>query len=76
MGGKFKGHHILINDFEDAQLPKGGAKINDTDIRGYPTVKISVSTGGKSIEYEYDGKRKADDLFYHLTNDAIKNLKL
>jgi hypothetical protein len=75
LGGKFKGNTILINDFEDSQLPKEGAKINNTDIRGYPTVKISVSTNGKVIEYEYDGKRKAADLFYHITNDAVNNLK-
>lgn len=73
-GGKYKGMKISSHEYEDSALPSGGAKILNKDIKGYPTIKITITSGNKSTEYEYDGKRNADELFYHITEKAIKNL--
>ena len=64
--------NIIVEDFEDSKLPQGGAKIQNKDIRGYPTVKITVTSNGKSTEYEYNGKRNAKELFQHVTETAMK----
>jgi len=74
-GGKHGNINIIVDEYEDSNLPPEGAKIQGKDIRGYPTVKLSVSSGGNSIEYEYDGKRTAKDLYHHITEEAIKNIK-
>lgn len=70
-----KNMHITINEYEDSNLPTEGAKIQNKDIRGYPTVKITVRSGNNVTEYEYDGKRTAKDLYNHVTKEAIKNIK-
>lgn len=74
IGGVYNGKNISFHEYEDSKLPPDGAKIQNKNIRGYPSIKITVSTNGKSVEYEYEGKRKADDLFYHITEQAHKNL--
>lgn len=74
LGGKVGNKNVQVNEYEDNNLPTEGATINGQNIRGYPTVKISVTSGDKKIEYEYDGKRKAEDLYHHIVNDAMKNL--
>jgi hypothetical protein len=58
--------NITSDDYEDSNLPKEGAKIQNKDIRGYPTIKITKTLNGNSTEYEYDGKRKAEDLYQHI----------
>lgn len=75
MGGKFGENKITINEYEDSKVPKDIAKIEGKDIRGYPTVKITVTLNGKKTEYEYEGKRNMNDLLNHLTKDTIKNIK-
>jgi thiol-disulfide isomerase/thioredoxin len=66
--------NIKLEEFEDQQLGPNQALINGQPIRGYPTLKIKVSSANKSTEYEYDGKRNANSILYHLKNDAHKNL--
>ena len=63
--GKFGDVKISVNKYEQKEI-KGSPKIAGKDIRGYPTVKISVSSNGKTKEYEYDGKRTAEDVLNHL----------
>ena len=68
--------NIILEEFEEQQL--GGnvqALINGKPIRGFPTLKIKITSGNKSVEYEYEGKRKAQSILHHLQNDAIDNLK-
>lgn len=69
------GNEIILNDFEESQIKDKNILINGQEIRGYPTLKIEVSTDGKKpIEYEYDGKRKFADIKHHLTEIAPKNI--
>jgi len=75
MGGKFGENIITLNDYEDSKVPNGFAKIEGKDIRGYPTIKITVTVNGNKKEYEYEGKRNVGDLLNHLTKDAIKTIK-
>ena len=52
------------DQFEDRELTKENeATVNGAPIRGFPTVKIAViNSEGKTKEFEYDGKRKSDEL--------------
>jgi thiol-disulfide isomerase/thioredoxin len=74
MGNKINNITINTNDFEDTKMDKSMARINGGNIRGFPTVKIVVEKKGKKVEYEYNGKRTADDLFDHFANHAADNL--
>lgn len=50
---------------EDKEISNKGisATINGEDIKGYPTLKISVTKNGKiSNEFEYQGKRDSKEL--------------
>lgn len=71
--GKFNGVNITFHEFEDSQLTNNPAKIQGREIRGYPSIKITVSNKGKTKEYEYEGKRLAVDLMSHLTKGTLKN---
>jgi len=74
-GGKLNNVKINVDKIEDNKIEKGSALINGKEIRGYPTVKISVTKkGGKPVEYEYSGKRDVESLIDHFTNDAPKKL--
>lgn len=75
--GKHKGVNIVTKKYEEGVLSKQNIKptINNTNIRGYPTVKISIENDkGKKIEYEYNGKRNADSLYNHITVMAVEKL--
>lgn len=75
MGNEIKGLKIITKKYEEKSLVKKKPTINGTDIRGYPTVKITVTgDDGKKVEYEYNGKRTMDHLFNHVTNVALENL--
>lgn len=76
-GGLRNGVNITYHEYESDTIDKNPSlgKINGKDLRGYPTIRITVSSGKKSIEYEYDGKRKADELLNHITEIASKKLK-
>ncbi len=67
---------IIMNDYEESQLDKNEiVTINGKPVRGYPTLKIKVyDDKGKSIEYEYDGKRTYESVKNHITKDAPENL--
>ena len=75
IGGKVGNVTINVQEFEESKIDKSKVKINGKDIRGYPTVKIAVEKNGKKVENEYDGKRSADELYFHLTEQASKNIK-
>lgn len=74
--GEINGINVIVNKYEESEMRAEKATINGKDIRGYPTIKITVKDdNNKSIEYEYTGKRTADALMSHITNDALSNLK-
>lgn len=67
INGKYKGVSITCHEFEDSQLKSiGGAKIRNKDIRGYPTIKITLNVNGKKYEGEYEGKRTANDILHYM----------
>lgn len=75
IGGSVNGVNIKTHKMEDSRIKEGDAKINGKKIRGYPTVKISIiDKKGKRTEFEYNGKRNADDLYNYFTNDLVKNM--
>lgn len=57
MDNKIKESVISLKSYEDSVIPQGLATINGKEIRGYPTVKITVTDNGKKTEYEYNGQR-------------------
>lgn len=59
-------NNIQLESYEEAQLEAKNATINGKPIRGYPTVKIILNKDGTTKEIEYQGKRKADELYAHL----------
>lgn len=77
-GGEIKGTNnmkVITNKYEESSI-KYEPTINNKKIRGYPTVKISIKNeDGRSVEYEYSGKRTSDALIDHLKNHALNNLK-
>ena len=76
-GGSHNGVNITFHEYESSTVDKDPSlgKINGKDLRGYPTIRITVSSGKKSIEYEYDGKRNVDELLNHIVGTASKKLK-
>lgn len=59
---------INVSEFNDEQLEKiGGGKINGEDITGYPTIKLRLSNGKESKEYDYENYGKSKDHKY-MTN--------
>lgn len=63
---KHKGAAFSHEAFEESELrndkTKDDATINGEPVRGFPTIKISVSSNGKTKEFEYDGKRRSSEL--------------
>jgi hypothetical protein len=54
MDNKHKDVKIKVNEYEHSKLEKiGGGKINGEDISGYPTLKIKLTRGNESKEYDY-----------------------
>lgn len=67
---------IITKKYEESKMGQSRATINGKDIRGYPTVKIKVTgDNGKSVEYEYTGKRSAQALKDHILNHSLSNLQ-
>lgn len=63
MNNKYKNVKIKVDEYEHSNLEKiGGAKINGNDIEGFPTIKIKITNGKESKEYDYGeyGKRDAE----------------
>jgi len=58
------GVKLSCETIEDTQLTKSGKKalIGGKPIKGYPTVKITVTSGATSKEIEYQGKRNSTEL--------------
>lgn len=69
---------IFTKEYEDDELQKkGGGKINGKDIQGYPTVKIKLTMGDKSKEYNYDDYGKKDSKYMtrfieNVSNEILK----
>jgi thiol-disulfide isomerase/thioredoxin len=75
MGNKIGKSDITVDKIEDNKISQGSVLINGKEIRGYPTVKISVSDDkGKTVEYEYAGKRDAKSLLNHFEKEAHNKL--
>jgi hypothetical protein len=72
--GKIGKINIVAKEFEESTIKSDDALINGKHIKGFPTVKILVHNNGKSAEYAYTGKRTADDLMYHIINEAPKKI--
>lgn len=67
---------IKADKFEESAIRDQKPTINGKDVRGFPTVKITVKNeNGEKAEYEYNGKRTADDLIDHVTNHAANHFK-
>ena len=50
-------------------------RINNKEIRGYPTIKIVImQSDGSKAEYEYDRKRKSDEMLKFVA-EKIENTK-
>ena len=68
----YNGINIKVAEYEHEQLEKiGGGKINEKDIQGYPTVKIKLSKGKDSKEYDfgdYGKERNADYMVFFIKN--------
>lgn len=59
-------------DFKDTQLNESNSLINGKKIQGFPTIKIEIIKNGKKDEYEYNGKRNADELYTHILKQTGK----
>jgi hypothetical protein len=69
---KDTGVKIQTKEHEHSELEKmGGGKINDEDISGYPTLKIKLTKGKDSKEYDYGDYGKRDGEYM---TKFIKNL--
>lgn len=72
---KFAGAKLTINKIQDTQI-KENDKINEKEINGYPTVKISLTNNnGKTTEYAYEGDRTCKALITHLKDDVQNNFE-
>lgn len=75
LGNQINGVKIKLTDYEESELKKISgniSRINNNEIKGYPTVKISIIDGKKKREYEYEGGRDEQDVMKHLT-DIVNN---
>lgn len=70
--------NVTFHEYENNIIDKNPTlgKINGKNIQGYPTIKITVSSGNQKIEYEYDGKRNANELLQHIVKTASKKIKI
>ena len=71
-----KNYGIKFLEFDDVELQKvGGGKINNKNIKGYPTIKFTLSDDIKSKDYEYSGDRTSSALQTHIIKfySKIKN---
>ena len=67
---------VVTKKYEEGSLKGEKAQINGKEIRGYPTVKISVKDDSNTtVEYEYTGKRTSAALADHIKNHALNNIK-
>ena len=73
---KINGIKVIANKYEESSFSTNKPSINETPVRGYPTVKISVSDdNGNSVEYEYNGKRTSEALISHIKNNSLSNIR-
>ncbi|ATZ80293.1 TRX domain-containing protein [Bodo saltans virus] len=77
MGGKYNGVNIKIAAFEESELKRESATINDNDIEGFPTLKLGLVVGGEKKEYEYLKEKDSDMMVNYVKKvcDGIKNYK-
>lgn len=72
INNKHKNITITTHEYEDSQLSRDTpATINGSPIRGFPTLKITITQNGKTKEIDYAGKRNAKELFWYLTEKVI-----
>jgi thiol-disulfide isomerase/thioredoxin len=77
INNKHKDIKMSVEEYEHEELEKmGGGKLNGKDIEGYPTIKVGLTCGKISKEYDYDnfGKRKAEYMMSFVDN-LCKELK-
>jgi len=74
LNGKFNNIALTLHEYESENMPKN-ARINGQEIQGFPTIKVTVTkNGGNTQEFDYNGKRDSEHLFYYITNEAIKHI--
>lgn len=76
MGNKYNGVKISVKSYEDKDAQKaGGAKINGEDIEGFPTIKLGLTAGDESKEYEYVKERDVDKIVDYIKKicDGLKD---
>jgi len=63
--------------FEETALKESkedDATVNGEPVRGYPTIKISIEKNGNKKEFEYNGKRRKDEIASYLKVLASREL--
>ncbi len=66
-GNNVNGVKVKINTIEDTEAERtGGAKINSKPIDGFPTIKLGLSDGKNSKEYEYLKSRNPDEIMKYV----------
>lgn len=65
---------LTTHEYKDNDLPPEGATINGKEIDGYPTIKVTVTKGTNKKEIDYQGKRVANELYYYLTKEVVKQV--
>jgi thiol-disulfide isomerase/thioredoxin len=71
--GKYNDISLTIAEYESKQIPNN-TKINGKDIQGFPTIKVSVNKNGIIKEFDYNGKRNSDALFYYMSQGVLKHV--
>lgn len=73
IGGKHNNINITTHEFEDKELSREKpVTINGKPIEGFPTIKITITKNGRTREIDYEGKRKADELFWFITEKLAR----
>lgn len=77
-GKKIKHNNVIFSHaaFEESALrdSKEDATVNGEPVRGYPTIKISIEKNGATKEFEYNGKRRKDEIASYLKVLASREL--
>jgi hypothetical protein len=66
--------HVALEESALRDSKKDGATVNGEPVRGYPTIKISIEKNGNTKEFEYNGKRRKDEIISYLKVLASREL--
>lgn len=74
---KYNNINIVLEKYSDKDLEKiGGGKINNEQIRGFPTIKFTLEANGQKKEYDYSnyGKKRKYEYMYKFINKVCDGL--